>query len=122
MRLIGLAVVLAVDLVLAPLAAGAQQAGKVYRIGWLSPAPSAPGAAQLEALRKGLPELGYVEGRNIVIEARWADGDFAQLPRLARTLVERKVDVICSFGTPATLAAKQATTTIPVSSALSGWA
>jgi ABC-type uncharacterized transport system substrate-binding protein len=114
MRLIGLAVVLAVSLALVPLAAEAQQAGKVYRIGWLSPAPSATGAAQLEALRKGLAELGYVEGRNIVIEARWADGDFAQLPRLARTLVERKVDVICSFGTPATLAAKQATTTIPV--------
>jgi putative tryptophan/tyrosine transport system substrate-binding protein len=114
MRRIGLAVVLALGLALAPLAAGAQRAGKVYRIGWLSPAPSATGAAQLEALRKGLAELGYVEGRNIVIEARWADGDFAQLPRLARTLVELKVDVICSFGTPATLAAKQATKTIPV--------
>ena len=105
---------LAGSLLAAPLAVKAQQAGKVYRIGWLSPAPSATGAAQLEALRKGLAELGYVEGRNIVIEPRWADGDSARLPRLARALVELKVDVICSFGTPATLAAKQATTTIPV--------
>jgi ABC-type uncharacterized transport system substrate-binding protein len=97
----------------APLAAKAQQ-GKVWRIGWLSPPPSATGASELDALRKGLGELGYVDGRNIAIEARWADGDPARLPRLARALVELNVDVICTAGTPATLAAKQATTTIPI--------
>jgi ABC-type uncharacterized transport system substrate-binding protein len=113
MRRIGLVVVLLLlSLMLAPLASEAQ--GKVYRIGWLSPASSATGAAPLEALRKGLAEVGYFEGRNIAIEARWADGDATRLPRLARALVELKVDIICSFGTPATLAAKKATTTIPI--------
>ncbi len=114
MRLIGLAVVLAVSLTLVPLAAEAQRAGRVWRIGWLSPPPAATGASELEALRKGLRELDYIEGRNLVIEARWADGDPARLPRLARAFVELKVDVICTAGTPATLAAKQATTTIPI--------
>jgi len=105
-------VVLLLSLMPAPLAGEAQ--GKVYRIGWLSPASSATGAAQFEALRKGLAELGYFEGRNIAIEGRWADGDATRLPRLARALVELRVDIICSFGTPATLAAKRATTTIPI--------
>jgi ABC-type uncharacterized transport system substrate-binding protein len=68
----------------------------------------------LDALREGLRELNYVEGRNITIEARWADGDPARLPDLARALVELNVDIICTAGTPATLAAKQATTTIPI--------
>jgi ABC-type uncharacterized transport system substrate-binding protein len=91
-----------------------RKAGRIWRIGWLSPPPSATGASELEALRKGLEELGYVEGRHIAIEARWADGDSARLPRLARGLVELNVDVLCTAGTPATLAAKQATTTIPI--------
>jgi putative ABC transport system substrate-binding protein len=91
-----------------------RKAGRVWRIGWLSPAPSVTGASELEALRRGLGELGYVEGRNITIEARWADGDAARLPRLARALVELNVDVICTAATPATLAAKQATATIPI--------
>jgi putative ABC transport system substrate-binding protein len=68
----------------------------------------------LEALKKGLAELGYVEGRNIVIEARWADGDAAQLIQLARALVQLNVDVICTAGTPATVAAKQVTAKIPI--------
>jgi putative ABC transport system substrate-binding protein len=86
----------------------------MWRIGWLSPASAEGGAAELEALRQGLRELNYVEGRNIVIEARWGDGDHARLPALARALVEVKVDVICTAGTPATLAAKHATTRIPI--------
>ena len=108
--------VLAIVLLGASLLPEAQErkAGRVLRIGWLSPPPSATGAYELEALREGLRELGYLEGRNITIEARWADGDPAQLPRLARALVEGNVDVICTAGTPATLAAKQATTTIPI--------
>jgi putative ABC transport system substrate-binding protein len=101
-------------LLAAPLAAEAQQAGKVYRIGWLSPPSPATGGSELDALREGLREFNYVEGRNLRVEARWADGDDARLPQLARTLVELNVDVICTSGTPATLAAKQQTTTIPI--------
>ena len=99
-----------------PTASSAQQdnAGKAWRIGWLSPPSSATGAPELDALLDGLRGLNYVEGRNLRVEAMWADGDQAMLPRLARALVERKVDVICTAGTPATLAAKHATTTIPI--------
>ena len=98
----------------APLASFAQQQpGKVYRIGWLSPASSLS-STSFEALREGLRGLGYFEGRNLTIEARWADGNAAALPALARSLVELKVDVICADATPASLAAKQATTTIPI--------
>jgi putative tryptophan/tyrosine transport system substrate-binding protein len=88
--------------------------GRVWRIGWLSPPSGEAGGSELDALRQGLRELGYVEGRNIVIEARWAAGDQARLPTLARTLVDLKVDVICTAGTPATLAAKHATSKIPI--------
>jgi putative ABC transport system substrate-binding protein len=70
-----------------PLAAPAQKAEKVYRIGYLSSASPSPPSG-LEPFRKRLRELGYVEGRNITIEARWADGDAARLPRLAHALVE----------------------------------
>ena len=101
-------------LLAAPLTARAQQAGKTWRIGWLSPPSAAAGGSELDALRKGLQELNYVEGRNIRIEDRWADGDSARLPELARALVQLGVDVICTAGTPATLAAKQATTKIPI--------
>jgi putative tryptophan/tyrosine transport system substrate-binding protein len=107
---------LAVTLLITLTVSSAQpdNAAKVWRIGWLSPASSATGASELDALRDGLRALSYVEGRNLKVEAMWADGDQAALPRLARGLVERKVDVICTAGTPATLAAKHATATIPV--------
>jgi len=101
-------------LVAAPRAVRAQQAGKTWRIGWLSPTSAATGGYELDALRQGLQELNYVEGGNVRIEARWADGDSARLPELARALVQLDVDVICTAGTPATLAAKQATTKIPI--------
>src|SRR5262245_45408395 len=110
---IGLAVVLAVSL-LAPFAAEAQQAAKVWRIGWLSPPSAETGSSELDALRDGLKELNYVEGRNITIEAQWADGDPTRLPELARRLLQLRVDIICTAGTPATLAAKQATAKIPI--------
>jgi putative ABC transport system substrate-binding protein len=80
MRLIGLAVVLAVSLFAATLATEAQSAEKVYQIGWLSPASATTGASNFDALRNGLGELGYVEGRNIVFERRWADGAAARPP------------------------------------------
>lgn len=98
----------------APVGAQAQPAARTWRIGWLSPPSAESGASELDALRDGLRELNYVEGRNIVIEARWADGDQARLPGLARALVELGVDVICTAGTPASLAAKHATTKIPI--------
>jgi putative ABC transport system substrate-binding protein len=101
-------------LLAAPVAAQVQPAGRMWRIGWLSPPSAEAGAAELDALREGLRELNYVEGRNIVIEARWADADQTRLPGLARALVELGVDVICTAGTPATLAAKHATTKIPI--------
>src|SRR5207237_9572999 len=82
--------------------------------GWLSPASAKTGASELRALRDGPRELNYVEGPNITIEAQWANGDPARLPELARRLVQLRVDIICTAGTPATLAAMQATTSIPI--------
>jgi len=115
MRLIWLAVVLAFSLILAPLAVEAQQAGKVYRIGFLGTASASGEANRVEALRAGLRDLGYVEGKNIVIEDRWAEGKYDRLPDLVAELVALKVDVIVTTGgTPPALAAKQATTTIPI--------
>jgi putative ABC transport system substrate-binding protein len=109
-----LLVTLGASFLAGPLAAEAQRAAKVYRIGWLSPTSALSGASELQALRDGLRELGYVEGRHMTIEERWADGEPAALPALARSLVELKVDVICPAGTPASLAAKQATSVIPI--------
>ena len=94
--------------------ARAQQATKVARIGFLA-APTRTGMAHLtEAFLQGLRELGYIEGQNIVIEYRWADGNFERLPELAAELVRLKVDVIVAAVTQASLAAKNATGTIPI--------
>jgi putative ABC transport system substrate-binding protein len=101
-------------LLAAPLAAEAQAPAKVPRIGFLfgpTPAVSAP---YLEAFRQGLRELGYVEGQNIAIEYRWAEGKYERLPALAAELVRLKVDVIVTSAPPVPLAAKQATSTIPI--------
>jgi len=183
MRLIGLAVMLTLNLTLAPLAVEAQQADKVYRIAWLGNTPwppndprrevfnramrhagwvegqnfildrrafiatstlgilAAPRAfaqeqpariarigflgvtsaslsdsviRRVEALRTGLRDLGYVEGKNLTIEFRWAEGRHERLPELAAELVRLKVDVIVAQGTPGARAAKQATATIPI--------
>ena len=108
------------SLLAAPLAAETQQAGKVYRIGVLEPTSMALNAANLDAFRKGLRELGYVEGRNMMIEYRSADGRSERFPDLAAELVRLKVDVILTRGTPAVMAAKNATGTIPVVMAASG--
>ena len=101
-------------LLAAPLGARAQQVGKVYRVGILEPIPAAQNAANLNALRKGLRDLSYVEGRNLIIEYRSADGRAERFPDLATELVRLKVDLIVTRGTPATNAAKSATETIPV--------
>ena len=107
-------------LLAAPLAAHAQQAGKVYRIGILEPIPATQNAANLDALRKGLRDLGYIEGRNLIIEYRSADGRAERFPDLASELVRLKVDLIVTRGTPAAKAVKGATGTIPVVMAAMG--
>jgi putative ABC transport system substrate-binding protein len=108
------------SLLVAPLAARAQQVAKVYRIGILETIPAARNAANLDALRKGLRDLGYIEGRNLVIEYRSADGRAERFPDLASELVRLKVDLIVTRGTPAARAAKNATGTIPVVMATMG--
>ena len=113
MRLIGLAVGLAVALVLAPLAGEAQQAEKVWRIGYLTPF-ALPNNILIEALRQSLRDLGYVEGRNIVIEARSAEQRYGDLPKLAGELVNANVDIIVAATGMSALAAKGATSTIPI--------
>jgi len=114
MRLIALAVILTVGLALVPLAAEAQQAGKVYRIGVLETMSATLNTANLNAFRQGLRELGYVEGRDFVIEYRSADGRPESFPGLATELVRLKVDLIVTRGTPAALAAEKATESIPI--------
>jgi putative ABC transport system substrate-binding protein len=112
MRLIVLAVLL--GLMLAPLATEAQQAAKVPRIGFLATSSLVANPHLQEAFRQGLRDLDYVEGRNVVIEYRSAEGKPARLPALAAELVALKVDIIFAGNTPAALAAKQATRTIPI--------
>src|SRR5262249_10925150 len=98
-----------------PLAARAQQVGKIPRIGYLSPGSASPGPlAYNDEFQRGLRELGYVEGRNIVIEYRFAEGKFDRLDQLAAELVRLNVDIIVSVVTKASLAAKNATSTIPI--------
>jgi putative ABC transport system substrate-binding protein len=96
----------------APLAAVGQQAGKVWRVGYLSLA-SGP-SPRSEALRQGLHELGYVAGQNIAIEDRWAEGDLDRARGAAADLVRLNVEIIVTGGPQATGAAKEATTTIPI--------
>ena len=108
-------VILAVGLLTAPLAAGAQQPAKIPRIGYLSSGgPSISSPLFTAAFQESLRELGYVEGQNILIEYRWAEGRADRLPALAAELVHRKVDLLFAISTPAALAAKDATTTIPI--------
>jgi putative ABC transport system substrate-binding protein len=104
---------LAGRLVATPFVAEAQQAAKIARIGLL-PVNSATNPHINEAFRLGLRDLGYVEGRNVVMEVRDAEGKLERFPALAAELVALKVDVIVAPSTPAALAAKQATKTIPI--------
>ena len=100
---------------IAPLAALAQkQSAKIPRVGYLFSFTPAEGQHLWEACRRGLRELGYVEGRNIVLEPRWAEGRHDRLPDLARELVRLPVDVLVAAATPANLAAKAATNSIPI--------
>jgi len=103
-----------------PLAARAQQRGQVAHIGILETKSRELNAANLSAFQQGLRELGYVEGQNLLLEYRSADGRTERFPGLAAELVELKVDVIVTRGTPAALAAKKATETIPIVMAANG--
>jgi putative ABC transport system substrate-binding protein len=107
-----LSLVVALTVLGKPLASLAQPTDKVYRIGVLSGASA--GSAPLEAFRQGLRDLGWVEGRNIAIDYRFAEGRDDRLPELATQLVQLKVDVIAAGPTHPAVAAKNATGTIPI--------
>ena len=94
--------------------AEAQQPKKIPRIGFLGALSPSSISARIEAFRQGLRELGYVEGKNLVIEYRWAEGKFDRVPALAAELVQLKIEVIVTAGPTDTRAAKQATVTIPI--------
>jgi putative tryptophan/tyrosine transport system substrate-binding protein len=102
------------SLLAAPLGVEAQQAGRVYRIAYLGNSSAALEADLVSAFRQGLRDLSYVEGRNIVIEYRWAEGRNDRFAALVAEVVRLKVDVIVTSGTPATQAAKEGAQTIPV--------
>ncbi len=114
-RSAALSLTLAFGILLAPLAAEAQQTAKLHRIGWLSIASRMPEVSHLlEAFQQGLRELGYVEGQNIAIDYRFAEGRPERLPGFAAELVGLKADVIVTPNPAATQAAKQATRTVPI--------
>jgi putative ABC transport system substrate-binding protein len=94
--------------------------GKIYRIGFLGLTSASAFATRIDALRAGLLDLGYIEGKNIVIESLWANGNLGQLPELAAELVQRKVDVLVVHSTIGAQVAKQATTVIPIVVAIYG--
>jgi len=103
---------LAGSILAAPLAVEGQQAGKVYRIGFMS--VGQPPRAWVVAFQEGLRARGYIDGRNVVIEYRFTDGSFDELPRLAAELVRFNVDVILAASAPATFAARSATAKVPI--------
>jgi putative ABC transport system substrate-binding protein len=112
-----LLIILTLGLLMAPLAAEAQQPTPVHRIGWLStdfPSPASTSQAREEAFRQGLRALGYVEGQNLVLEFRYAQGSAERLPDLAAELVRLPVEVLVAGGAPAIRAAQYATRTIPI--------
>ena len=119
MRLIRLEVVLALSLALTPLAAEAQERGKTWRIGFLSPYSADFDKTWRAAFKLGLRNLGHVEGRNIVIHERHAQGRLERFPELAAELVRLKLDVFVVHGAPAVRAAEQATSAIPIVFAVS---
>jgi putative ABC transport system substrate-binding protein len=107
-------VTLILALLAAPLAVEAQPARGVHRIGFLGNSTAALEAHLVGPFREGLRELGYVEGQNLVIEYRWAEGQYERFPTLIAELLALKVDVIVTAGTPATQAVKKATTAVPL--------
>jgi putative ABC transport system substrate-binding protein len=119
-RTVGVFVTFALTILVAPLAAKAQQAGGTVTIGFLGNSSPSLEANLVDAFREGLRQLGYVEGQNLVIRYQWAEGQQERHAGLARELVRLKPDVILTAGTPGTLAAKQATQSIPIVTAIAG--
>ncbi len=111
---VGLALALLLGMLAAAPSTDAQSPGRVFRIGTLFPGPHPPSSDWKQPLVQGLRELGWVEGQNVAVEDRWAEGKTLRLPELAADLVRAKVDVILTASWPAAVAAKQAATTIPV--------
>lgn len=105
---------IAVGMLMAPTAAFAQQQGRVWHVGMLETLSATSNAANLDAFRDGLRELGYLEGRNFILEYRSSDGQDKRFVELATELVRLNVDVIVARGSPASLAAKNVTSTIPI--------
>jgi putative ABC transport system substrate-binding protein len=101
----------AVLLLAGSVAAQAQQTGRVYRIGFVSPISPGP---TIEAFRQGLKEAGYIEGKNVIVETRFAEGRLERLPELVAEVLALKVDVLVAGSNLGALAAKRATTTVPV--------
>jgi putative ABC transport system substrate-binding protein len=97
-----------------PLAARAQEPGRTFRVGMVETISAELNATKLAAFRRGMRELGYMEGRNLVLEYRSADGDATRFPALISELISLNVDLIVTRGTPAALAAKNATSTMPI--------
>src|SRR6185437_3212618 len=118
--LTALGAAIAVALVTVPLTAFAQQTTRVWKIGYLAVGPRPAEGAPPSSLRKALMELGYSEGKNVSYVGRWAEARRERLPALATELVDLKVDLIITFGSPAAAAAKQASSTVPIVMALSG--
>jgi len=113
--IVGLPVMLALGILAAPLTVEAQQPAKVSRVGFLSLLPQEQALSHIKALHEGLRGLGYIEGQNIILEYQFADGTAERLPDLVAELIHLKVDIIVTgFGTLPALAAKQATSTIPI--------
>jgi ABC-type uncharacterized transport system substrate-binding protein len=114
-------VTLTVGAICAPRASLAQrQPSKALRVGYLDTSSASIASVRLDRLRAGLRDLGYVEGRNIVIEARWAESRYERLPGLAAELLDQKLDVIVAAGPAAIQVVRQATTTLPIVFAASG--
>jgi putative ABC transport system substrate-binding protein len=113
-------VALSLNLLTMPLATRAQQVERPVTIGYLGNASPALEASQVDAFREGLRQLGYVEGQNLVIQYQWAEGQQDRYAVLAQELVRLQPDVILTAGTPGTLAAKQATQSIPIVTAIAG--
>ena len=103
-----------------PFAICAQPKGKVWRIGFLGAFDPARSAPNVKGFQQGLRDFGYIEGKNVAVEYRWAEGRYERLSELADELVRAKVDLIVTAGTPGTQAAKQATSTIPIVMAIVG--
>jgi putative ABC transport system substrate-binding protein len=117
---VGCIMALTLSLLAAPLAATAQPPARVPQLGLLIPGSASAFASRLEAFRQGLHDLGYLEGQNIALTYRFADGKADRLPALAAELVHLQVDILVVDGTTATRAAQHATTTVPIVMAASG--